>query len=275
MREAIKLRLAAEISALEGRCYEPYELATPADKPFVTIRMAEEAWDTPWTGIKRIFEVTAYSDTLTSVDMLLDEAVRSLHRIRLSDGSGSFFTCLWEGTVQAEGFDAEQQAVFRTIRFSVRAIRPQVDASIGQEPWLEATAAWTEGLVDPEWGVYRTYWPQDYKPRSVLWRTKQVDVLDKGTATVEIRKKLIGHVIAPDEQERLLLLTQLSVTLARTSKLHIGSERSAEISEIISDMRKYPFRCGQLSLTLSSRIAVSGSTELPIMAGIHAGANIF
>ena len=88
--------------------------------------------------------------------------------MRLEDGEGGAFTCLYLGSTDSDRIDSESGMVTRSLRFGVYVPEPQGAAenvTVTSDPWLEALLHWTANELGPDWSLYANSWPGDIKCR--------------------------------------------------------------------------------------------------------------
>lgn len=222
MRAAIKARLSDQLSALAGRCYDLQEPLSTTVKPYATVKLAGQDEVSPWSGMKRTYEIALYGETNSAavLDELADEAVQALHGIKLAGGaSARDFTCLYEGMAATERVDDTLQALVQVLKFSVHAVGSEENLS--SDACLQVLCDWTATVVSSEWKVYRQRWPQDYSIPAVMWRLDQVTTADRDASTTELGKKVVGYVLGRTDDERLATVGTLAEKLGSTTKLPI------------------------------------------------------
>jgi hypothetical protein len=222
MRAVIKARLMDELSALAGRCYDLHEPSSATVKPYATVKLAGQQEASPWSGMKRTYEIALYGETSAAavLDEVADQAVQALHGIKLPGGaSARDFTCLYEGMAASERFDDTLQALVQLLKFSVYAVGSEENLS--SDVCLQALCDWTATIVSSEWKVYQQRWPQDYTIPAVLWRLEQVTTADRDASTIELGKNVVGHVLGRTDDERLAMVGTLAEKLGSTTKLPI------------------------------------------------------
>ncbi|TMV48105.1 hypothetical protein FE783_19320 [Paenibacillus mesophilus] len=222
MRAVIKARLADELSALAGRCYDLHEPSSTTVKPYATVKLVGQEETSPWIGMKRTYEIALHeeTDSAAALDELADQAVQALHGIKLSGGaSARDFTCQYEGLAASERVDDTLQALVQVLRFSVYAVGSE--ENLPSDACLQALCDWTATIVNSEWQVYRQRWPQDYTIPAVLWRLDQVTTADRDASTIELGRNVVGHVLGRTDEERLAMVGTLAEKLGSTTKLPI------------------------------------------------------
>lgn len=223
MRAAIKARLADELSAIAGRCYDVQEPSSATVKPYVTVKLAGQQQLSSWLGMKRTYEVALHGETnaAAALDQLAEQAVQAIHGVKLSTGtSAPDFTCLYEGLTMPERIDDELQALVHVLQFSVHAVGI-VEAGSSSDLWLEALCEWTSTAADAEWQVYRERWPQGYSAPAIMWRLEQAVTTERNAATVVHTKTIVGHILGRSDEERLAMTATLAEKLGSTSKLSV------------------------------------------------------
>lgn len=271
MRATIKARLADELSAIAGRCYDANEPTSATVKPFVTVKLAEQANDSPWLGMRRKYEVALYEETSAAADLdhLSEQAVTALHEVKLSAGpSLPGFTCRFEGMAVPERVDDTLQAIVHVLKFSVHAVG--IDEYSSSDDWLDALCDWTGSHIGAEWSLYRHRWPQHYTSPAVMWRLERMEAADRGGSAVELRKKAIGHVIGRTEVERLAMVEHLTTKLGGVTKLLLEpvAKRYIVPDMIAGDFQADGLSEGQLSVTFR-QVVNKTAPGGPLIGQVH------
>ncbi|NPV30635.1 MAG: hypothetical protein HPY58_13510 [Firmicutes bacterium] len=227
MRAAIRQKLIDTVPDFGGRVFEPHAAGAGTAKPYAVIRQGVDAEDTPWTGFRRIIEVWPYvaRTSFENLDALVSKTIAALDKQLLTDAvTGEVFTCQYLGTAGQDFVDEKWDAITRGLRFAVLALQPVVVAeTVANDPWLEALATWTETLLGTTWAVYRNAWPLGYKRPGVMWRLTGIEVLEKGRAVFEVRKKFIGHVIGSTPNEQITGALAIVQELGNAIKLPLDA----------------------------------------------------
>jgi hypothetical protein len=223
MRAAIKARLADELSAIAGRCYDVHEPSSATVKPYVTVKLAGQQKLSSWLGMKRTYEVALHGETdaAAALDLLANQAVQAIHGVKLSTGTSvPDFTCLYEGLIAPERIDEALQALVHVLQVSVYAVGA-VEAGSSSDLWLETLCDWTSTVAGAEWHVYRQHWPQHYSAPAILWRLEQAATTERSAATAEHTKTLVGHILGRTDEERYTMTGTLVERLGSTTKLSV------------------------------------------------------
>lgn len=274
MRAAIKTRLAAELTALNGRCYDIQEPSGTTVKPYATVKLNSQTNENLWTGAKRVYEVALYGEPGEGsvMDTLADQAVLALHGVQLSGGSsGPGFTCRLEGMTEPGITDGGPQASIRTLQFAVIAVGAGEAASLASaDEALEALCAWTEEQVGAGWHVYRQQWQQAYTAPAIMWRLEQVETQNRSASLIELHRTMIGHVIGRDEAEQLAMMGTLASGLGSTAKLAVNPVTNEYIvpGTVTGDYRTDGLTAGQLTVTLRQKVRKASPTG-PLIGQVH------
>ncbi|PYI52542.1 hypothetical protein [Paenibacillus flagellatus] len=282
MRTAIKARLAAELPALGGRCYDWHEPTGTTVKPFATVKPAEyaaEVENAPWCGTKAVFEIALYADKSAAADLdaLVAEAEQALDGIKLSAGpSEPGFTCRFEGFAGSERIEETVQALVRILRIAVVAAGSDSAASASSaDEWLEALCGWTSAAAGADWSVYRQQWPQDYAAPAVLWRIEQAESENRDAASAELRKRMVGHVVGRTDAERYAMVGTLAAELGRLTRLSIDpiGKQAVQPGLVTGDYRPDGLTAGQITVTFR-QIVPKSSPNAPLIGDVHYGGGL-
>lgn len=276
MRAAIKARLADQLSAIGGRCFDFQEASDSTVKPFATVRWVKQIEGPPWLGFIRKFRVSLYAEPDAAAGAVLEElaaqTIQALDGVRLSEGAaGPDFTCRFECEAYPERLDNDLQAVVRVLTFAVIAVgHDDASSQSSSNGALEALCEWTADTAGGEWNVYRQQWPRGYAAPAILWRIGQIECLDRGAATIELRQKAVGHVLGRTDAEEQAMVGALAAGLARTTKLVVDpvGNRQVALSEVAGNYQADALSEGQLTVTLRQKLPKPSPTG-PLIADVH------
>ncbi|WP_256758692.1 hypothetical protein [Cohnella sp. WQ 127256] len=263
MRNGISQRLTQAIPLIAGRVVEAHESMDSLIKPYVLLVQGADAEDTQWTGLRTSFEVWPYvSQTagFADVDELANLIVTALDGQAVTDpDTNEAFTCQYEGNVGADKVDIERNALTRGLRFSVIGVQRVSELDVVQEDdWIVALSEWTKNeLGSADWQVYNGKWPTDYTRPSVLWRLEGMEsIASSRAATIEVRKKAVGHVIGRTVSEQTAAIVELTQSLTSAVKipLSLPDRRYLTVLSPIVDLEQDTMTEGQISVTLSRKI---------------------
>lgn len=276
MRTGIRQRLVQEIAVIGGRVVEAHEASGTIDKPYALLVQGADAVDTPWTGFRTPFEVWPYvSQTeFADVDELSNLIVTALDGQAVTDlDTNETFTCHYEGNVGADKVDTERNGLTRGLRFSVVAVqRPAETETVQEDAWLTALSDWTKNAVGSEdWQVYSGKWPTNYVRPSILWRLEAAESMaSTRAATIEVRKKMNGHVLGRTLGEQRAAVVELAQSLTSAVKipLSLSDRRYLTVLSPIVDLEQDAMTEGQISVTLSRKIERQ-LEESPMMRAVN------
>jgi hypothetical protein len=275
MRAAIKARLAAELTALSGRCYDIQEPSGTTVKPYATVKLNGQTPENVWTGVKRVYEVALYGEPGDGnvMDALADQAALALHGVQLPGGpSGPAFTCRLEGVAEPEITDGGgAPASIRTLRLAVAAVGTgEAASSASADEALEALCVWTEEKAGGGWQVYRQQWPQAYTAPAILWRLEQVEAQNRSASMIELHRTVIGHVVSQDEAEQAAMVGALASGLGGVTKLEANPATQEYVvpGTVIGDYRADGLTTGQLTVALRQKVRKAAPTG-PLIREVH------
>lgn len=279
MRLTIRKRLIESVPEVQGRVFEPQAATPETVKPYLVIVQAIESEDSQWAGFRRIIEVWPYvaRTSFNQVDALADKVIAALDKQFLSDATtGDAFTCQYIGNTGGDVVDEEWDAITRGLRFAVVAMQPMnVPETVPNDPWLEALSSWTEGILGPDWTVYRGLWPLGYVRPAVMWRIAGFEVNPLMAAMFEVRKRFVGHVIGrtPNEQTDGVLRIVEQLGAAIKVPLNLTDRRYMTVTEPRADLQANAITGGQITVTLSRRTN-RPTEEAPLIQEVHFEPNI-
>lgn len=262
MRNGIRQALTLGIPLIGGRVVEAHEPAAELDKPYVLLVQGADAVDTDWTGYRTSFEIWPFvsQDDFSEVDGLSNLIIAVLDGQVITDpDTEESFTCQYDGNVGTDKVDTERNALTRGLRFSVIAVRRgDIPVVLPDDAWLAALSSWTKNeLVGEDWQVYCGEWPTDYVRPSILWRVEGIETLaNTRAASIEVRKKTVGHVLGRTLGEQTATVAELAQSLTGAVKipLNLAERRYLTVLSPIVDLEQDALTEGQLSVTLSRKV---------------------
>ncbi|GAA3410372.1 hypothetical protein ACFFNY_21885 [Paenibacillus hodogayensis] len=271
MRAAIKARLAAELTALSGRCYDAYEPTGTTAKPFATVNLAGLARGADWLGLRHQYDVSLYGakDEAAALDELAGRAVKALNGIRLSPGGGgAAFTCRFDGMPEPARLDTTLDAIEYRLVFEVSAVG--AEAVTLSEDCLNALCDWSALVAGPDWTVYRQHWPQDYASPAILWRLEQAEASSRGAAGTDLSQKTVGHVVGRTEAEQISMVRSLTAALGGSVRIQVEpvANQYAAVGPVAATYTADALTVGQLNVALRQIVPVAQSAG-PTIAQVH------
>jgi hypothetical protein len=274
MRQAIKEQLIAEISEIQGRCYEPHEVTAQTVKPYLVIRQGIEKETNSWTGFQRVFEIWPYADitdTFVTVDSLATQVNAALEKQLLETEDNQTFSCFSLGTAGADQVDNTSNLITRGLLFGVIGVQPiAMTESVADDSWLDGVADWTSALLGTTWHIYRNIWPLGYQRPAVLWRIANIEAKDKNPRTYLVRKILIGHVLGSTPNQQIAKVSELLQKLRSDTKLVLDEtdKQYLTVEEVSGDYQADPINKGQITVIVS-KLMVRIAEEAPLMSAVH------
>lgn len=262
MRNGIRQRLTLAVPLIGGRVVEAHETATGLDKPYVLLVQGADTVDTDWTGYRTSFEIWPFvsQDEFSEVDGLSNLIIQALDGQVITDpDSMASFTCQYEGNIGSDKVDIERNALTRGLRFAVIAVkRGDAPEDLQEDAWLAALSSWTKNTLGSEdWQVYCGKWPSDYVRPSILWRLEGAETTaSTRAATIEVRKKTVGHVLGRTLGEQTATILELTQALTSAVKipLNVTERRYLSVLSPIVDLEQDALTEGQLSVMLSRKV---------------------
>lgn len=276
MRNGIRHKLTLAVPLIGGRVVEAHETATGLDKPYVLLVQGADTVDTDWTGYRTSFEIWPFvsQDEFSEVDGLSSLIIQALDGQVITDpDSMESFTCQYEGNIGSDKVDIERNALTRGLRFAVISVkRGDAPEDLQEDAWLAALSSWTKNTLGSEdWQVYCGKWPSDYVRPSILWRLEGAETTaSTRAATIEVRKKTVGHVLGRTLGEQTATILELTQALTSAVKipLNVTERRYLSVLSPIVDLAQDALTEGQLSVTLSRKV-VRQLDEGPLMRTIQ------
>jgi hypothetical protein len=273
MRAAIRNRLIAAVSAVEGRVYEPQAAGIETAKPFLVIRQGIETEESDWAGFRRIIEVwpVVSRTSFQEVDTLARQVTDALAGQLLTTESGEVFTVLYLGTTGEDMVAQEWDAITRGLRFSVLALQPVgTTETFPSDSWVEALAAWTQQTLGQDWTLYRDRWPMGYRQPAVLWRLVSSQVMHAARATFKVTKQLQAHVIGQTVNQQNSGATAIVEGLGQAIKLPLNEPVGAylTVADARADFRNEALTTGQVTVELF-RFTARPTEEIPFITRVY------
>lgn len=248
MRTAIRQILVDNITAVQGRVYEPHVAGPNTQKPYLVLKEGVQDPEADWTAFSTIIEVWPYvkRTTFQQVDSLANAIIDMLHRVRFSH-EGKEYLVDYLGSAGPDFVDEAWDAITRGLRFRVFALGWLNGLTYDPDPvaalrnWT--AAAWPEVYTDP------TIWtPADAAP-GIYWRLVRI-VPVQITATVNwMEAQLNGHVLAPSAAVRLAWVRKVTEGLVKQRRLIMSDGGPLELLRVAADSEADPMRKGQVQLT--------------------------
>lgn len=139
------------------------------------------------------------------------------------------------------------------------------------DSWLTALAAWSMGVLGPEWKVYTVLWPEDMDRPAILWKLMGMEVNPVGPASFEVRSQMSAWVRGQDAEQEQTALTGLLEALGVAIKVPLD-EAARTYMRVVEPRLALPLdetsegaaAPGRLTVTLVRRM--SGPVqEAPLM----------
>ncbi len=265
MRQAFKQKLIEIVPALQGRVYDVQPPSQTAEEPYAVMALGEEIWKSSWAGYRQVIRIKLYAGQagLAQADVWANSLIAGLHREPVT-GQGedtSAFTAHYLGVRDAEKLDTVTGKAYRTLRFGVYVPETEgssaIPASGAAQPdeWLAALTRWTQNQLGETWSVYADAWPAQPGRHAVLWRLSGCETRMAGASMYELRKRFIGHIIAPDSAEENRAASALVEGFAAQIQLPLDQDKGRYMStdEASADLQADAILDGQLRLTLVQR----------------------
>ncbi|ASR48719.1 hypothetical protein B4V02_19475 [Paenibacillus kribbensis] len=265
MRQAFKQKLIEIVPALQGRVYDVQPPSQTAEEPYAVMALGEEIWKSSWAGYRQVVRIKLYAGQagLAQADVWANALIAGLHREPVT-GQGedtSAFTPHYLGVRDAEKLDTVTGKAYRTLRFGVYVPETEGSSAIPTngaaqpDEWLAALTRWTQKQLGETWLVYANAWPAQPGRHAVLWRLSGCETRMAGASMYELRKRFIGHIIAPDSAEENRAASALVEGFATQIQLPLDQDKGRYMStdEASADLQADAILDGQLRLTLVQR----------------------
>ncbi len=248
MRTAIRQILVDNITAVQGRVYEPHAAGANTQKPYLVLREGVQDPESDWAAFSTIVEVWPYvkRTTFQQVDSLANAIINALHRKRFSH-EGEEYLIDYLGSAGPDFVDDNWDAITRGLRFRVFALGWLNGLTYGPDPvavlqtWTATT--WPEVQTDPG-----SWTPADATP-GIYWRLVRLAPMQLTAAVNWIEVQLTGHVLAPSPAVRLAWVRKVTEGLAKQRRLKMIDGGPLELLKVTADSEADPMRRGQIQLT--------------------------
>ena len=248
MRTAIRQILIDNITAVQGRVYEPHAAGPNTQKPYLVLREGVQDPEADWAAFSTIVEVWPYvkRTTFQQVDSLANAVINTLHRARFSH-AGEEYLVDYMGSAGQDFVDTEWDAITRGLRFRVFALgwlngltyEPDPVATL--QNWTAET--WPEVQTNPA-----TWTPADITP-GIYWRMVRLTTTEITAAVNWIETQINGHILAPSTAIRLSWVRKVTEELAKQRRLKMTDDGPLELLRVTADSEADPMRRGQVILT--------------------------
>ncbi len=248
MRTAIRQILIDNITAVQGRVYEPHAAGPNTQKPYLVLREGVQDPEADWAAFSTIVEVWPYvkRTTFQQVDSLAYAVFDVLHRARFAH-AGEEYLIDYLGSAGQDFVDEDWDAITRGLRFRVFALGWLNGLTFEPDPvatlqnWTKGT--WSEVHTDPA-----TWSPADVAP-GIYWRIVRLVPVEITAAVNWMEAQVNGHVLAPSAAVRLTWVRKVTEGIAKQRRLKMSDGGPLELLRIAADSEADPMRRGQIQLT--------------------------
>lgn len=248
MRTAIRQILADNITAVEGRVYEPHAAGPNTQKPYLVLREGVQDPEADWAAFSTVIEVWPYvkRTTFQQVDSLANAVIDTLHRARFSH-AGEEYLIDYLGSAGQDFVDEEWDAITRGLRFRVFALgwlnglTYAPDPVVALQSWT--AESWPEAHTDPA-----TWSPADIAP-GIYWRLVRLTPVEITAAVNWMEAQINGHILTPSASVRLAWVRKIIEGLAKQRRLKMSDGGPLELLRVVADSEADPMRRGQIQLT--------------------------
>lgn len=248
MRTAIRQILIDNITAVQGRVYEPHAAGATTQKPYLVLKEGVQDPEVDWAAFSTIIEVWPYvaRTTFQQVDTLANVVINVLHRARFAE-TGEEYLVNYLGTAGQDFVDEDWDAITRGLRFRVFALgwlnglTYEPDPVAALQTWTATT--WPEAHTDPA-----TWTPADASP-GIYWRLVRLIPAQITAAVNWLEAQITAHVLAPSASVRLTWVRKLTEGLAKQRRLLMSDGGPLELIKVAADSEADPMRRGQVVLT--------------------------
>lgn len=281
---AIRSRLLESVPELKA-VYNVSEQVVRSAKPYVILSPTTDSGGSPWTGFRYQIQVSLYVDKTSpeQLNSIAESITETLNNQLLEDELTDKWLTLYPQQSVADVIDEEQQAIKRTLSFTIISPRPlTIESQVTSDGWLTAIAAWTRELLGQEWSVHSGAWPLQPSVPAVMWRVSEMDITPKGTSSFEIKKRLTAFIQGVDTSQEYAALLQLLEAFGTSTRLPMdeADRRYLTVSEpkvntkVTADGYTNQGE-GPLTVTLSGRTSRQpAGTEGPLMQFVHYESNL-
>ena len=248
MRTAIRQLLIDNVTAIQGRVYEPHAAGLNTPKPYLVLREGVQDPEADWAAFSTIVEVWPYvkRTTFQQVDALANAIIDTLHRARFAAG-GEQYLIDYLGSAGQDYVDEEWDAITRGLRFRVFALGWLNGLTYAPDPvtvlqdWTKKT--WPEAHTDPG-----TWSPADAAP-GIYWRMVRLTTTEITASVNWMEAQINGHILVPSAVIRLSWVRKVTEELAKQRRLKMTDDGPLELLRVTTDSEADPMRRGQIQLT--------------------------
>lgn len=262
MRKEIRQKLINDILDIQGRVFEPNAAGAKTPKPYLIIRQGNENEIMSWIGGQTNIEIWPYQSrtTFQNVDDLAKKTVAALDKKLITTATGDTFTCIYTGTSGEDCVDEEWDAITRPLKFIVLILPNQLttnpDPIAGMNQWI--LQAFPELQVDPlKWTI------TDVTP-AVYWRFAGMRVTEQWAVVSWIEATIIGHILAPTPQGRLLWTKKITDKIATNRETVLSDGSPLFFKSIAADSQADYLKDGQIKLTVKFGILLPEPAAQPL-----------
>ena len=249
MRTAIRQILIDNITAVQGRVYEPHAAGSNTQKPYLVLREGVQDPEADWAAFSTIVEVWPYvkRTTFRQVDSLANAIINTLHRARFSH-AGEEYLVDYMGSAGPDFVDEKWDAITRGLRFRVFALGWLNGLTYAPDPvaalqdWTKET--WPEVHTDPT-----TWSPADVAP-GIYWRMVRLVPVEMTAAINWMEAQINGHILTPTAAARLNWVRKVTEGLSKQRRLKVSDGGPLELLRVVADSEADPMRRGQIQLTV-------------------------
>ena len=248
MRTTLRQILVDNITAVQGRVYEPHAAGLNNPKPYLVLREGVQDPEADWAAFSTVIEVWPYVNrtTFQQVDSLANAIINTLHRARFSH-AGEEYMVDYLGSAGQDYVDEEWDAITRGLRFRVFALgwlngltyEPDPVATL--QNWTKET--WSEAHTDPG-----TWAPADVAP-GIYWRMVRLTTTEITAAVNWMEAQINGHILSPSAAVRLSWVRKVTEGIAKQRVLKMDDGGPLELLRVMADSEADPMRRGQIQLT--------------------------
>ena len=249
MRTVIRQILIDNITAVQGRVYEPHAAGLNTPKPYLVLREGVQDPEADWAAFSTVIEVWPYvkRTTFQQVDTLANSIINALHRARFSH-AGEEYLVDYLGSAGQDFVDEEWDAITRGLRFRVFALGWLNGLTYEPDP-VAVLQAWVKDVWPVGAQVDPSLWsPGDNKP-GIYWRLVRLTPAQTTAAVNWMEVQINGHILAPSAMVRLAWIRKVTEGLAKQRRLKMSDGGPLELLRVTADSEADPMRRGQIILT--------------------------
>lgn len=249
MRTTLRQILVDNITAVQGRVYEPHAAGLNTPKPYLVLREGVQDPEADWAAFSTIVEVWPYvkRTTFQQVDSLANAIIDTLHRARFSRDSEEYLVD-YLGSAGQDFVDTEWDAIARGLRFRVFALGWLNGLTYDPDP-VAVLQAWVKDVWPVGAQVDPSLWsPGDNKP-GIYWRLVRLTPAQITAAVNWMEVQINGHILAPSAMVRLAWIRKVTEGLAKQRRLKMSDGGPLELLRVTADSEADPMRRGQIILT--------------------------